>query len=108
VPWALGVSVAGENNFSNRSGWLLIPALGPWITLAARKNCTNTVYDYCNDDGVRGILIFDGLAQTAGATLLILGIALPRTQLVRADVATLELVPMLGPAQTGVAAVGSF
>jgi hypothetical protein len=108
VPYVLGLSVASEGNFPNGSGWLVIPGVGPWITLAARDECQPTSTEFCTDDGVRTLLILDALMQTAGATLLIVGIAVPKSQLVRNDVGSLHLVPVAGPDQVGLAAIGTF
>src|SRR3954468_23770453 len=68
VPWVLGIVVASGYDFSNQSGWLVVPVLGPWITIASRK--TDGLCGYGNscpdDNGVRTMLILDGLTQAAG------------------------------------------
>jgi hypothetical protein len=108
VPYALGLSFAGGDNFPNSTGWLVIPGVGPWITLATRDTCDPNSTQFCADDGVRTLLILDALMQTAGATLLVVGIAIPKSQLVRNDVGSLHLVPVAGPDQVGLAAIGRF
>ena len=78
-------------------GFLLVPVAGPFIEIAHSKA----------DAGGAVVLIIDGLAQAGGVAMLILGIAIPRTVLVRNDlalgrketVATFE--PVLGGTQNG-------
>jgi hypothetical protein len=88
VPWALGLLFASAANYENSSGWLVVPALGPWITLASRhrSNCSNS-FDSCVDTGldsmVQTTLVLDGLMQGAGAAMLIAGIASPKKVLAR-------------------------
>src|SRR5882724_1355852 len=36
VPYGLGLAVAGGQNFPNSTGWLIVPGIGPWLTLASR------------------------------------------------------------------------
>lgn len=108
VPYALGVSIASGDNFSNSSGWLVIPGLGPWLTLAMRKNCDTSTTTYCDDPATRSILVLDALMQTAGVALLVVGIAVPKTELVRNDVGQIQLIPVAGRDGLGMAAVGRF
>jgi hypothetical protein len=86
VPYVLGLLAASGDDFSNQSGWLTVPVIGPWATLAAReKDCDFGVdYDECND-GVQTLLIMDGLMQATGAAFLIWGVAAPKKRLVRTD-----------------------
>jgi len=100
IPWALGVSIVSGSNFPNKTGWLVVPALGPWLTLAARHDstCTNiSGSGYCVDDGentaARTILVLDGLMQTAGAVMLIAGLASPSKLIVRDFVGNLQFTP---------------
>ena len=109
---AMRSTAPGANNGAN---WLLVPVLGPWLAIAARKDvCTykvngTTVVDPvdCTTDvlSVTG-LVFDGIVQTAGATLLVIGFALPKKVLVRQDVAQITF-RRIGSGY-GIAAVGSF
>jgi hypothetical protein len=87
VPYVIGLSFASSSNFYNASGWLVVPALGPWLTLALRENrcnqtTTNELVDCVADPLIRVYLVIDGLAQTAGAILLVLGATSKRTRLV--------------------------
>ncbi len=104
VPYFIGLSIASASKFSNAGGFLVIPAVGPWLTLAAREN-TNC-YDYNNgslnssyyscgtDAGIVTVLVLDALIQTTGAILFVIGIASDRELLVRQDVAKLRFTPL--------------
>jgi hypothetical protein len=71
--------------------------VGPFADLGARSSrCTRTSFltspgvtsttETCDDDSAaRYFLMLDGLLQTAGATMLILGLALPSHHVVRDD-----------------------
>lgn len=118
VPYALGLSFAGGDGFSNQTGWLALPIVGPWITLAARERCDDTpTYDDTFDrfespcDGertLRTLLVMDSLMQATGAALLLWGTLSKTKQYVRDDV-TVQLVPtQLGRSGYGLGAVGSF
>jgi hypothetical protein len=101
VPYGLGLAVAGGQNFPNSSGWLIVPGLGPWLTLASRHKSTscnnNSSFGDCVDSGVddttRGFLIIDGLMQTAGAVMLIAGLASPKKVIAHDFVGSLHLAP---------------
>jgi len=113
VPWVISVTAATGANFDNKSGFLLVPGIGPWLSLLAGagkdRDCGSTS-DFCNGDrsATRATLVLDGLVQSAGAAMLIIGIAVPRKRLVRDDV-TLSFVPAtLGRDGYGLGAVGTF
>ena len=98
VPWVLGVTIASGYDFSNESGWLVIPALGPWLTLATRdteKDCS--VYaqsiNCSQDNSVRTVLILDGLTQAAGAFMLIYGLSSTKKVIVHDFVGNLHFTP---------------
>jgi hypothetical protein len=101
VPYGLGLAVAGGQNFPNSSGWLIVPGIGPWLTLASRHKsgeCTNSsdfndCADTSLDDTTRTFLIIDGLMQTGGAVMLIAGIAAPKKVIARDFVGSLHFVP---------------
>jgi hypothetical protein len=78
---------------SNSLGVLLIPGAGPFVALATAKP----------DGGGAFLLVVDGVAQAGGLAMLVLGIAVPRSVLVRNDLATGKKItvgsiePILGP-----------
>jgi hypothetical protein len=114
IPWALSLTGAVGADFDNKSGFLVIPAIGPWLMLAAggakdNANC-NTSTNFCNNSnsGLRAVLVLDGLAQTAGAVLLVAGMTMPKKRLVRQDV-TVSLAPAaLGRDGYGLGVAGTF
>jgi len=106
VPYVLGLTVASSENFPNSTGWLAVPALGPWITLAARHrsgtyDCTSnslgsSCYDNLDsslDSTTRTFLILDGVGQTLGAVFFIYGLASPKKVIARDFVGTLHFTP---------------
>jgi hypothetical protein len=99
------------------NGGLVVPILGPWITLGALKpNCGGLYNDEpagCTrvhtQSGWRAILIVDGLVQLLGATLITVGLALPREELVIAGTVKARVVPTpLGSSSHGLALTGTF
>jgi len=96
VAYVFSASVAASSQFT-ADRWLYLPVFGPFADLASRgsKCTTNTVpispgvdntTQFCDDDsGARFFLMLDGLMQVSGATMLILGLALPTRLLVRDD-----------------------
>lgn len=111
VPWVISLTAAVAADYDHKSGFLLVPALGPWLMLAAGgasdEHCST---ELCDDSrsGLRATLVFDGLMQTAGAAMFAAGFLLPRQRLVRQDV-TIGFVPTtLAPGAYGLGAVGTF
>src|SRR5207248_3193025 len=47
VPYVLGLSIASGEDFPNRTGWLVVPGVGPWITLATRHRAGCGGSDSC-------------------------------------------------------------
>ncbi len=89
----LGLMIAADDDFPNKSGYLLIPGIGPWITLATRD-------DHCNHDTpederidcvgdffVGFALVIDGAIQTAGGAMLLSGLLAQRKYVVPDDAA---------------------
>jgi hypothetical protein len=111
APWMLGLLVASADNYANKSSWLAVPVLGPWITLGARhrSQCTTNSFGDCVnasvDSTTQTFLVFDGLIQGAGATMLIIGLASPKKVLAR-DVAGIRLE--LTPTQIGRTGYGAM
>ncbi len=82
----------------NATGWLLVPLVGPWMTLALRHPCREAGADasFGCCDGVFctsavALLIGDGLLQAAGAALTTVALVLPR------DRALARTTPMIAP-----------
>ncbi|WP_437292779.1 hypothetical protein [Sorangium sp. So ce426] len=80
---------------------LFVPCAGPFITLATTRQ----------DDLETMALVLDGLVQITGAALLIPGLLVPRSVLVRNDVSQPFVLPApvaLGPSSAGLGLVGRF
>ena len=99
VPYAIGLAGAGGGNFPNSSGWLIVPVLGPWLTLASRHSsrCSLSSSDVCinsgEDDVTRTFLILDGMMQLGGALMLTIGLASPSKVVARDFVGSLHFAP---------------
>jgi hypothetical protein len=110
VPWVFGVMAAVTENFQDNTGLLLIPVIGPWAMLATNtardRGCSN---GYCTVDksALRGVLVFDGLVQTAGAAMFVAGM-IPRVRLVRNDVVVSVVPTTFGHGGYGLGAIGHF
>jgi hypothetical protein len=96
--FGVGYSAAyvGALAVPGRVAALYIPVIGPFTVLKDR------------DPLVKGLLIADGVLQSAGAVLLIGGIAGGGEQLLRVDWAGLRFVPSAGPGAAGLEVMGDF
>jgi hypothetical protein len=93
IPYLLSISVAASSKYEP-DRWLYAPVVGPFVNLATRSDDCNpnistsgsTSTVVCSgESGARFFLMMDGVMQTAGATMLILGLALQQQLLVRDD-----------------------
>jgi hypothetical protein len=116
VPWVFSATAAVGNDFEDKTGFLVIPALGPWLMLAAGgasdDHCANDEYDtgFCKSSHAsqRALLFLDGVTQTAGAIMLAVGIAYPTQRLVRNNIAISFAPTPVGRDGYGLGAVGTF
>jgi hypothetical protein len=74
---------------------LRIPVVGPFLELRETDNSV-----------LRFALVLDGVAQTAGALMVVYGLTTPRTILVRND--RLTIAPMVRPGAAGLVLSGRF
>ena len=82
----------------DRGDFLFAPVLGPFLQMSKTDSSSGNV-----------TLAIDGIAQAAGATMLIVGITSPRTVLVRNDLGEIRISPMkVGEKGTGLGLVGTF
>lgn len=78
--------------------FLYVPVAGPFLQMTKTDSSSGNV-----------TLAIDGIAQAAGATMLIVGITSPKTVLVRNDLGQVHLTPMrLGDKGGGLGLVGTF
>jgi hypothetical protein len=112
IPWVFSVTAATAANFDNKAGYLVVPVLGPWLMLlsggAKDRECASNEFCESSRSGTRAVLVFDGLAQTAGAAMFVIGMAVPRKRLLRSDVTVSVLPTPLGRDGYGLGAVGTF
>jgi hypothetical protein len=96
------VASVDDNSYDgNRYSALWIPIIGPFIQLGSNGNAS----------GDNETLVLDGLAQAAGVTMLVLGLAFPRHILVRNDLTSISFVPTpmrVGHEGGGLGLVGRF
>jgi hypothetical protein len=104
VAYLLATLVATEHNDSYDSesyNAMFIPIVGPFIQMGTGNNVAD-------DDQA---LFLDGMAQAAGVTMLVLGLAFPRHILVRNDFGSISFVPTpirVGHEGGGLGLVGRF
>lgn len=92
---ALTAAALNDTNRDGSAGVLYVPVAGPFLHM---KDASS--------DTAKLVLVVDGLAQAAGAAMLVVGLASPRTFAVRNDAAKVVITPILGPGRAGV--VGTF
>jgi len=92
---ALTAAAINDSRGSANGSLLYIPVAGPFLYLGEAGSQSGKL-----------VLIIDGVAQAAGAAMLIAGIAAPKTIAVRNDLAKIEITPVLGPGSAGI--VGTF
>jgi hypothetical protein len=80
-------------NFSS----LFIPIAGPFLQMRETDNYSS-----------KWLLAHLGLAQAAGALMLVYGMTSPRVLLVRNDQLSMHVAPMVGPGTSGMMVSGSF
>ena len=116
IPYFFSVVTALAANEQNETGWLLLPVAGPWITMGRRTYGCNP--DQANSTTGQNLacvadifvvmgLIFDGVVQATGATLLLVGYVATKPDLVRNDEG-LRVTPMRIGSGTGAGVVGRF
>jgi hypothetical protein len=115
VPYVFGGLAAAIDGFDNQKGWLMLPVVGPWITLAARDDsCPKDSSGHCcTEPGCPGtfaglFLVFDGLMQGGGAALITFAVAAPRRWAVRGDTTSIVIVPRFQSGQLGFSLRGAF
>ena len=104
IPYAFGVLGASAAGFENQSGWLLVPAVGPFLTLALREGSCDEDTETSDQEAAECVgdvfltmaLVLDALAQTAGGVLLLLGVSSSKKVWVREDVSV-----RVAPTQVG-------
>ncbi len=97
IGYGMGVMGAAVADFANESSWMLVPVIGPWLTLGAREyySCKHEDSDgdgrddadpECTQDALVILgLALNGMMQGAGAALLFMGYSIKKKKLIRED-----------------------
>jgi hypothetical protein len=120
IPYGIGLLAAVGSNFTNKSGYLLVPWAGPWLTLGLRDSrCedleSESDFDEaasdtwgCTEDAmVDWVLVMDGIIQAAGGAVLLAGYLATSPKLVRNEPG-FALAPAPVGSGYGLSALGSF
>lgn len=111
VPYLLGLLVASSENFTNKRGFLVLPALGPWLTLLTRDSTCDAqlpISECTEDFSTRLVLTIDGLLQTGGAILIASGVLNPRKRYVLEGWGGVTVSARVYPGGGGLGASGHF
>jgi hypothetical protein len=102
---AASASVVEGCNCGGNVASLFVPGVGPFIQMAQTGNTALSSF----------WLAFDGIAQLGGITMFVVGLAAPKTVLVRNDLGSnpkkdfhLALAPMVAPGREGMGVIGTF
>ena len=88
----------GSSSSSDNGDFLFVPVAGPFLQMTKTESSSGNV-----------TLAIDGIAQAAGATMLIVGLTSPKTVLVRNDLGSVQVLPMkMGQDGGGLGLVGTF
>lgn len=118
VPYSFSLSAATSGT-SKEDQWLVVPVLGPLFDMFARGSCQRTSsygtysssYEDSSCTSARTLLTLDLIAQSTGATLLLIGLLAPQKTFVRDPVvgATWSVAPVsFGRGGMGVGAFASM
>jgi hypothetical protein len=95
---ASAISDVNKTTGGENADLLYVPVAGPFLQMTQTESSTGNVF-----------LAIDGIAQAAGATMLIVGLTSPKTVLVRNDLAEVHVMPMkMGHNGGGLGLVGTF
>lgn len=112
VGWFASIRCGGFFSCSSASGWLWLPAAGPWLALADPATTS--------DPGFTALIVADGIMETASIALMIAGGSLRQQVVVTRTLAdnrgarreppaaTWAIAPLTGNGQHGLMATGTF
>ena len=111
VPYGFSVYAAVDADFTNQSGWLLLPVFGPWVTLITRtpnreRGGSDAVIS--PDSLVKTGLIVDGIFQTIGAAGLVILATSPEKLVVPDRTYATTVAPYVSLDGGGLRLVGRF
>jgi hypothetical protein len=102
IPYAIGLMAAASAQFENQSGWLVVPFLGPWMTIGRRdyacigKDDADRDSADCAGDAVIAPLIVDGILQSVGGMFLAIGYLVTKQYVVKDELAFIILPSRVG------------
>jgi hypothetical protein len=118
IAYSTALVIAASANFGDGTGWLALPVIGPWAAIGARSyHCSNdpSLASKCvsgafSEVQTIAILSADGVVQTAGAVLFIVGLASGKDELVRSDLtSSVRITPRaVGASGFGLGVDGRF
>jgi hypothetical protein len=122
IPYGIGALFATGANFENASGYMMVPFVGPWMTLGLRNySCNDTNDDPSSteddtdnswgclvDSMVIMVLVMDGILQAGGGAMILTGYLAPTRKLVRKSALTWSVGPRAIGTGYGLAAMGQF
>lgn len=111
-----GLYAASNTSFENGTSWLVLPIIGPWVTIGKRNipcdsnNINVDCVDQAEDEIVAyALLTGAGITQLVGASLFLVGVSQRSDWLVREDVGSVAVLPMrVGSSGVGFGAFGWF
>jgi hypothetical protein len=113
-PYGIVATAAMSADFKNATPYLLVPFIGPWLTLGRRRysNCTKGIesskeWGCVADALVVTFLAMDGLIQAGGGAMLLTGYLTTRKKLVRNNIAW-TITPHRVEAGYGLSILGVF
>ncbi|MBX3192694.1 MAG: hypothetical protein KF819_37260 [Labilithrix sp.] len=94
-----GAAMNDSKSLTKTDGsYLFIPVAGPFLQMTRTSTSLGNT-----------VLAIDGIAQAAGAVMLIVGLTSPKTVLIRNDLAEIRVTPVrLGQDGNGLGLVGTF
>lgn len=94
---ALGAAIASDAGSNATALW--VPAVGPFIQMGQSSSATGAF-----------LLALDGVVQVGGLAMFTIGLAAPRTEVVRNDVGslTIKVSPIVAGDSRGMGLVGTF
>jgi hypothetical protein len=118
IGYGIALIAATSADFQNHSGWLAVPVAGPWLTLGRRDYACEDRNENEDPDASESAecvgeifvvmgLILDGMIQTAGGTLLLIGYVSQKQELVREQPA-LHIAPTRVGSGYGIGVSGGF
>jgi hypothetical protein len=103
ISYGTAVIVAATQGFDNATGWLVVPVVGPFVTVAARdyeqcKTATVAQARQCVSGAVGEVQYItfaavDGIFQMASALVILAGAVSSKDELIRQDLVHVKVAP---------------